>query len=307
MNGWIKIHRSLLDWEWYSDTNTTRLFLHLLLKANHKDKRWQGKVIKRGQLVTSTISLSKDTGLTRQQIRTSMDKLKLTSSITSKTTNKYTLLTIDKYDEFQKEENTDNQQDNQQPNQRTTIKQPTNNHKQEGKKERIKEGRREYDPPKPPFNSSSPSLKNISEEISPKAVEKFVNHRKSLASEISEHDLSKCISEAIKCGDQQICAPEEAINIAVEAGWKMIKSDWVNSKLQKDKENKEKSKGLEAWSKIMQIVPRYTRGMKYDLGDDLAQTTLNSIGGLYRLCQTNSFDLNHKKNEFLDKYKVACG
>jgi hypothetical protein len=39
MSGWIKIHRSILEWEWYEDTNTFRLFMHLILKANHKDRK----------------------------------------------------------------------------------------------------------------------------------------------------------------------------------------------------------------------------------------------------------------------------
>ncbi len=47
-NGWIKIHRKILDWEWYSDLNVRVVFLHLLLKANHDDKKWMGMDIKRG-------------------------------------------------------------------------------------------------------------------------------------------------------------------------------------------------------------------------------------------------------------------
>ena len=50
--GFIKIDRGILDWEWYSDINTTRLFIHLILKANWKDGRFQGQEIKRGSFVT---------------------------------------------------------------------------------------------------------------------------------------------------------------------------------------------------------------------------------------------------------------
>ena len=39
-NGWIKLHRNLLDWEWYSDIKVCRVFLHLLLTANFKDGNW---------------------------------------------------------------------------------------------------------------------------------------------------------------------------------------------------------------------------------------------------------------------------
>ena len=51
--GWIKIHRQLLDWEWYDDINVTRLFLHILLKANHKSKNYKGEIVKVGEHLTS--------------------------------------------------------------------------------------------------------------------------------------------------------------------------------------------------------------------------------------------------------------
>ena len=52
MEGWIKLHRKILDWEWYDDINTKVLFLHLLLTANHEEQKWRGKIIERGQLIT---------------------------------------------------------------------------------------------------------------------------------------------------------------------------------------------------------------------------------------------------------------
>jgi len=58
-SGWIKLHRKLLDWEWYDDVNTTRVFLHLLMVANHKDNNWRGITIKRGQKLTSLSSLQR--------------------------------------------------------------------------------------------------------------------------------------------------------------------------------------------------------------------------------------------------------
>ena len=41
MNGYIKLHRSIMDWRWYDDPNTFRMFVHLLLKANHAAKDWR--------------------------------------------------------------------------------------------------------------------------------------------------------------------------------------------------------------------------------------------------------------------------
>ena len=74
MEGWIKLHRQILDWEWYDDINVKVLFLHLLLTANYEDKKWQGTTIKRGQLVTSRQHLAEQTGLSEQQVRTAINK-----------------------------------------------------------------------------------------------------------------------------------------------------------------------------------------------------------------------------------------
>ena len=122
MEGWIKLHRKMLDWEWYKDNNTKILFLHLLLTANHKDKNWQGQTILRGQKLTSLEHLSKETGLSVQQTRTALNKLKLTNEITIKTTNKNTLITIEKYDDYQCTEFENDKQNDTRLDKQTTSK-----------------------------------------------------------------------------------------------------------------------------------------------------------------------------------------
>lgn len=99
--GWIKLHRSLLDWEWYDDNNTKILFLHLLLKANHKDKSYRGKVIKKGCLLTGRQLLSMETGLSIMQVRTSLSKLKSTNEITIKSSSQGTEIQINNYKDYQ--------------------------------------------------------------------------------------------------------------------------------------------------------------------------------------------------------------
>ena len=79
--GWIKLHRQFLEWEWYDDPNTLRLFLHCLLKANHKDKKYRGDLIKRSTFVTSLEVLAFELNLSTQQIRTSLSKLEKTGEI----------------------------------------------------------------------------------------------------------------------------------------------------------------------------------------------------------------------------------
>ena len=135
MSGWIKIHRRLTEWEWYTDVNTFKLFMHLLLKANHKDNSHRGQLVKRGQLITGRYKLSGETGLSERQVRTALDKLLATNEVTSKTTNKNSLITILNYDLYQNSES-------ERPTERP-AKSPTNDqppvHKQEVKNEKKKE------------------------------------------------------------------------------------------------------------------------------------------------------------------------
>ena len=99
--GWVKLHRSLIDWEWYSDINTTRLFVHLLLTANHKDNNWRGITIKRGSRLTSLDKLSTETNLSVSKIRTSIKKLILTNEIASESHTQHTVFIIKNYDDYQ--------------------------------------------------------------------------------------------------------------------------------------------------------------------------------------------------------------
>ena len=119
MEGWIKLHRKLISWEWYNDINISRLFIHLLLTANHKENKWQGNIIKEGEKITSREHLSQETGLTKMQVRLALSKLKSTSEITIKTTNRYSLIKINNWKSYQ--------QDNQQHIKQITNKQPADN------------------------------------------------------------------------------------------------------------------------------------------------------------------------------------
>ena len=122
MEGWIKIHRKLITWEWYNDSKMVHLFLHLLLSANHSDGKWQGVSVKRGQLITGRIKLSAVTGISEQSIRTCLSKLESTKELTIKTTNKNSIITLLNYDSYQIKESA-----NQQSTIKLTNNQPTTN------------------------------------------------------------------------------------------------------------------------------------------------------------------------------------
>ena len=143
-DGWIKIFRRFLDWEWYSDGNMVRLFLHLLLRANYEDKRWRGMVVSRGQLITSLESLSNETHLSVRNIRTCLQRLLETGEIDKQTTSKFTIITICKYDSYQQIEDHKRQtNDKQATNERQTNDKQATSKRQQHKKERSKELKKE--------------------------------------------------------------------------------------------------------------------------------------------------------------------
>ena len=124
LNGFVKIHRKLLQWGWYQDNVVKGVFIHILLTANFKDQFWMGRVIKKGQVVIGTQKMADELGFTREQVRRAITNLKSTYEITTETTNKYTIITIVNWNEYQylDEEDTTNKTTST-----STNEQPTNN------------------------------------------------------------------------------------------------------------------------------------------------------------------------------------
>jgi len=128
--GWIKLHRSILDWEWYDEPNTFRLFLHLLLKANHKPKRYRGVLIEEGQVMTGFSKLSEQTKISLQSVRTCLKRLELTNEVTVKSSAQGTIIQLVNYSKYQvvTSELTTNQQTT---NRRLTTNKNDNNEKKD--------------------------------------------------------------------------------------------------------------------------------------------------------------------------------
>lgn len=100
-NGYIKLHRSILSWEWYGDIKTRGLFLHLLVAAQWEDVRIEGQVIKRGQLCTSIRKLADVVGLSERGVRTSLQRLQSTGEITMQSNQHHSIITVVNYDLYQ--------------------------------------------------------------------------------------------------------------------------------------------------------------------------------------------------------------
>ena len=123
-NGYIKLHRKLLDWGWYKDQNTMAVFLHLLLTANFAESEYMGMKILPGQVVIGRKSLAKTLGMSEQNVRTALNHLKSTNEITIKVTNKFSVVTIVKWALYQ----VDDGKVTNKPTNKPTNDQPATNH-----------------------------------------------------------------------------------------------------------------------------------------------------------------------------------
>ena len=134
--GFIIINRKLIDWKWSDSPSALALWIHLLLLANWKTGYFHGETIQRGSLATSIDALAKETGLSPSTVKRHLNTFESDGQITRKASNRFTIITICKYNEYQDVEYL-NQQMNQQMNHNRTNKQSNNNKKKYIKKKDI--------------------------------------------------------------------------------------------------------------------------------------------------------------------------
>ncbi len=102
-HGWIKLHRSMLRWEWYDEPNTKILFLHLLLTVSIETQHWHGILVPRGARIASLQTLAEETGLSIQKIRTALDHLETTGELTRKKQGKATVIALTNFIRYQED------------------------------------------------------------------------------------------------------------------------------------------------------------------------------------------------------------
>lgn len=145
LSGYVKLHRSLLEWTWHDEPETLSVWIHLLLLASFKQTDWHGIPLQPGQVITSRDSLAKMTGLTDRKVRTALTRLKSTGSLTIKSTNRYTLISLVNFEFFQGQHDGSDQHIDHQSDKPATNERP---HRENVKKEKnIEEPRKRFIPP----------------------------------------------------------------------------------------------------------------------------------------------------------------
>jgi len=100
-DGWIKLHRSIFNWEWYTNPIVARVFIHILLNAKPEDSMVKMTLVKRGEYMASRRQLSIETGLSGQNVRTAIQKLQATNDITCGPVGLRTIYAVVNYDKYQ--------------------------------------------------------------------------------------------------------------------------------------------------------------------------------------------------------------
>lgn len=98
---YIKLDRRIKEWGWFKDRNTLCLWVYLLVSANYKRSEFMGEEILPGELATSLQHLADDTGLTINQVRTSLQKLRQTGEIITMRKCHFTKISIVKWADYQ--------------------------------------------------------------------------------------------------------------------------------------------------------------------------------------------------------------
>lgn len=189
---WIKLHRSILEWEWYDEPNTFRLFVHCLLKANHSEKTWRGTKINRGEFITSLQKLSNETGLTVKKIRTILGKLK-GKELAIKTSSQNTVIQVIKYDNYQITANEGQTDGQTKGKQRATTKNNKNNKKENNEV---------------CLDEIQDSKKHV--------IEKWIQYRKEIRKPLKQSTIDSIIK---KMNENSVASCEAVVEKSISNGW----------------------------------------------------------------------------------------
>jgi len=105
VNGWIKLHKKLLKNPIFLHPKILQLFLYCLLSANYEEKRilWNDKeqIIPRGSFITGRKRLAEDTKQAETTIYRNLKILSNLGMISLKTNNRFTLIEVVNYCNYQ--------------------------------------------------------------------------------------------------------------------------------------------------------------------------------------------------------------
>lgn len=143
--GYIKLHRKSLTSEVFADPALWRVWTWCLLRANHKPQRFRGQVIPRGSFVTAMRTAAEELGMPRSTIHDVLGRLNKNNMIRTETGRGYTVVSVCKYNTYQKRDDAPRTEAGRDPDARRT---------RAGQIEETQETK-EYPPPTPSANDAT--------------------------------------------------------------------------------------------------------------------------------------------------------
>lgn len=104
MEGYIKLHRKILDNGVFADAELLKVFVWCILRANTSDKKVRGVKLKAGQFVTGRVSASEELQLKPSTVYSRLLKLQKQGYIKIDSNTKHSVVTVVNYADYQLDE-----------------------------------------------------------------------------------------------------------------------------------------------------------------------------------------------------------
>ena len=207
-NGWIKLHRKLLDNPVVmKDSDHLAVWIYLLLNASHTEYPvlFGGKKIslKAGQLITGRKSIASTLGISESKVRRILDLFEIDQQIDRQRSNKNSLVSILNWDKYQI---FDQQIDQQVTNKRPTTDQQVTTNKNNKNIKNIKEC-------KEIIYSDVPELNET--------IIAFIDYRKGIKKPMSDRAITLLIGKLNKMSNS-VQEQIEILNQSILNGWQGI-------------------------------------------------------------------------------------
>lgn len=97
MEGYVKLSREIRDWEYFKDGNCMKVLIYLLVHAKYKPETYGGYNFEVGDVRFTYPELEKACGITYNQARDAIRKIKTTGILTVKSTPKFSVGSLKKW------------------------------------------------------------------------------------------------------------------------------------------------------------------------------------------------------------------
>ena len=207
-NGWIKLHRKIIDSAVFENPKILKLWIWCLCKASHKGYETmvgnQIVVLQEGQFIFGREKASCELNIKESMVYKYIKLLEKLEMINIKSNNKFSIITIEKWAYYQFDNDEEEQQKEQQRNNKGTTKEQQRN-----------------------TNKNVKNVKNVKEIIYSDVPElnetiiAFIDYRKSIKKPMSDRAITLLLGKLNKMSNS-VQEQIEILNQSILNGWQGI-------------------------------------------------------------------------------------